>query len=123
MPHHIHFLVRCPDQHDISWLVQRIKSNSALAIKPLLSEATERGFDEQRGLNGRSFWKKSFRSVVVCSPSVFRQKVNYIHRNPVRAGYVESSDQYRWSSKRFMLQGLWTPEFGLDIEAVLRAWD
>lgn len=30
----------------------------------------------------------------------FRQKVNYIHLNPVRAGFVERSDDYRYCSSR-----------------------
>jgi putative transposase len=28
------------------------------------------------------------------------QKVNYIHMNPVRAGFVERPVDYRWSSAR-----------------------
>ncbi len=30
---------------------------------------------------------------------------NYIHRNPVRAGIVASSEDYRFSSARLYLQG------------------
>lgn len=29
------------------------------------------------------------------------QKVNYLHRNPVRAGLVEQAHNYRWSSSHF----------------------
>jgi hypothetical protein len=31
---------------------------------------------------------------------MFMQKVNYIHKNPIRAGLVERATDYRWSSAR-----------------------
>ena len=33
-----------------------------------------------------------------------RQKVNYIHNNPVQAGMVEQAIDYRWSSARIWQQ-------------------
>ena len=36
------------------------------------------------------------------------QKINYIHRNPVKAGLVKSAKDYYWSSFRsFYSQGGW----------------
>ena len=32
---------------------------------------------------------------------VFLQKANYLHQNPVRAGLVEQTQDYRWSSARY----------------------
>jgi len=36
----------------------------------------------------------------VTSESKFMEKVNYIHLNSVRAGFVERAEVYRWSSAR-----------------------
>jgi hypothetical protein len=78
--------------------MRRVKSNSARRIRPRLDAATEGGFDQQRGLNERVFWQRSFRSIVILGPEMFRQKIRYTHLNPVRAGYCELLEEYRWSS-------------------------
>ena len=111
MPHHIHFLAEVPSDRTIGWLMNRIKSNSARRIRPRLSSETIAEFEQQVGLNGRSFWQRSFRSFVIDSDVAFWQKVVYIHDNPVRAGMVESALEFRWSSARMFEDGLWR-EFG-----------
>jgi REP element-mobilizing transposase RayT len=58
MPHHVHFVTRVPAERDISWFVQRVKTNSAKELLPLLTPEELAGFDEQRGLDGRSFWMR-----------------------------------------------------------------
>jgi hypothetical protein len=52
----------------------------------------------QSGLNKRTFWQRSFRSVVVRDEAMLLQKLGYIHRNPVRAGLATEPEEYRWSS-------------------------
>ncbi|MGV3614375.1 MAG: transposase [Fimbriimonas sp.] len=98
MPHHVHFATTLPAERDVSWLVQRIKTNSAKEMLPLLTAEEMAGFDQQRGLGGRSFWMRSFRGLRVMSDETLHQKIWYTHQNPVRAGYVEAADAYPWSS-------------------------
>jgi REP element-mobilizing transposase RayT len=119
MPHHVHFLVGCPRDRDISWLVQRIKSSSAKLLLPSLPARRRAELGEQSGLNGRSFWQKSFRSVSVRTEAVFWQKVEYIHNNPVRAGYVGTAEEFRWSSACDWLMGNWSEEHGIAAAQVL----
>ena len=78
---------------------------------------------QQIGLNGRSFWKRSFRFTVLATPKVFWQKVRYTHLNPVRAGYRDREEDYPWSSKRFWEAGLWSEDAGLDAERALEMLD
>ncbi|HEU4768775.1 MAG TPA: transposase [Pyrinomonadaceae bacterium] len=47
-----------------------------------------------------SLWQTEKNVLPVFSEGMFLEKVGYIHRNPVRAGLVESADDYRWSSAR-----------------------
>jgi REP element-mobilizing transposase RayT len=115
MTHHVHFVVQCPAGRTISYVVQRIKSNTA---KILLSKMTARelaGFDEQRGLNGRSFWKVGFRSVVIDNDVMLGQKIDYIHNNPIRAGLADTLEGYRWSSARLYARGDLSSSTGLDL--------
>lgn len=117
MPHHVHFIAVVPEGKTIGWLMSRVKSNAARRILPLLDQVTLGEFDQQRGLNGRSFWQRSFRSFVLTSEDGFLQKVRYIHDNPVRSGLVESAPEYRWSSARMFEEGRWREDGGLMAEA------
>jgi hypothetical protein len=41
----------------------------------------------------------------VFSDDTIRKAIEYIHKNPVRAGLVTIPEEYRWSSARFWLMG------------------
>ena len=47
-----------------------------------------------------SSWDGHSNVFLVTSESIFMQRVNYIHQNPVRAGLVVQAKDYRWSSAR-----------------------
>jgi putative transposase len=47
-----------------------------------------------------SLWQTEKNVLPVFSEGMFIEKMNYVHRNPVRAGLVESACEYRWSSAR-----------------------
>jgi|GEM_PF-1177087 len=122
MTHHVHLLVTCPEGKTISWLAQRFKSNLAKLALPLLLPSEVPAFGAQLGLNGRTFWKASFRALEISTEKALMQKALYIHLNPVRAELVEAPEQYRWSSRRFWDAGVWS-NFGLDLGRVLDGFD
>jgi putative transposase len=121
MPHHLHLLVRPRDDMNGPQFMQVLKKKSGEAILPRLTLEERREFDQQRGLNGNTFWKYSYRSVVVRDEAMYEQKMHYIHQNPVLAGYVEAPEDYRWSSARLVMQDLLDRELGLSYEAVVRS--
>lgn len=45
-------------------------------------------------------WQDSFWEQTIYTEEFLRQKLNYIHLNPVRAGIVSSSEEYPYSSYR-----------------------
>jgi REP element-mobilizing transposase RayT len=47
-----------------------------------------------------SLWDGHSNALPLFSESFFLQRVNYLHQNPVRAGWVERAEDYRWSSAR-----------------------
>jgi putative transposase len=84
MANHVHFLIQPKPPHELSTIVQRIKSwtsrhNSA---KSANSTMWERRFDDNRIENEQEF----------------RKVLTYIHANPVRAGICEDPSQYEWST-------------------------
>jgi REP element-mobilizing transposase RayT len=50
-----------------------------------------------------SLWQQEKNVFSIFSESMLRQKVNYVHLNPVRAGLVERATDYRYSSARIWL--------------------
>jgi REP element-mobilizing transposase RayT len=119
MHHHVHIVVGLPaDGTGPGWM-QKLKSDIALLVRPSLTDAHREWMSQQVGLNGRGFWRRSFRSTVLVTPKVFWQKVRYTHLNPVRAGYCDREEDYPWSSKRFWEAGLWSEDAGLDVDRAL----
>ena len=51
------------------------------------------------------FWQRNPLSVDLYSPSVFEQKLDYIHENPVKAGLCKYPEDYYFSSARFYSVG------------------
>jgi len=63
--------------------------------------------------------------VVIESEEMFWQKMEYMHLNPVKAGYVECAEDYRSSSARLVLAGKLSRQTGLacdDVVKSLGAW-
>lgn len=50
------------------------------------------------GLGEKRVWQSRFDRVVTYSEHVFRQKIEYIHRNPVTAGIADQAEAWPWSS-------------------------
>ena len=44
------------------------------------------------------FWQKTNYPVDITSAAILHQKMEYIHQNPVRAGYVDEPNYWRYSS-------------------------
>ena len=45
-------------------------------------------------------WQEGFHPQVILDEEMFRQKLEYIHNNPVRRGYVDDPAHWRYSSYR-----------------------
>ena len=69
---------------------------------------------QERDRNYRySLWQTEKNVLPIFTEGMFMEKLNYIHQNPVRAGLVEQTGDYRWSSAR-----IWTGR-SLDNEPLL----
>lgn len=56
-----------------------------------------KGNDSSR-LVKRQFWQFGSHPILLWSPEITRQKMDYIHNNPVKAGLVEQPEHWRLSS-------------------------
>jgi len=107
MPSHFHWIVMLhPKRGTISQIMRDIKKYSAWDIMEKIEEREPDmlgifekaaiGFKNQR----RKFWMPRFDDEVIRNERMFWTKLHYIHKNPVKAGLVESSEKYKYSSAR-----------------------
>jgi|SRR5882672_2838890 len=108
-PDHTHLIVN-PLGRNISALMGRLKSLSGRKIIDWLSEP--RYVDSlkkleltnpQKRRHTHAVWQKDFSSIDLWSPKFIRQKLNYIHLNPIRAGLCKHPAEWKWSSYRAYL--------------------
>jgi len=56
------------------------------------------------GIIDATIWQQRYDRVAVYTEDVFRQKLEYIHRNPVKARLVENEHEWEWSSASAYLE-------------------
>lgn len=91
MPDHFHLTLN-PRGGDIQAHTGILKSLSAKRLVDLYPENYFKVGDENQ------VWQESFKALPLWSGWMIRQKIDYIHANPIRAGLVKTTDEYRWSS-------------------------
>ena len=77
-------------------LIELLTRHRATTLLKRLNEAKpvhKRDRDHQ-------FWQAGVHAELVFSETMMRQKLEYIHHNPVQRGYVDSPEHWRYSSAR-----------------------
>ncbi|MCL5006213.1 MAG: transposase [Acidobacteria bacterium] len=87
MPDHWHAIIFPRFPLTISRVMEAIKVGSTLRIN---------GARKRKGL----LWQPRFFDRAVRTVKEYSEKIEYIHRNPVRAGLVQHPEDWRWSSVR-----------------------
>ena len=105
MPDHVHLLLWPSGESTISDIMRDWKKFTATR---LIRQATVEGNEEwclafqkagrKTGRSSKKVWQDSFWDTNIYSERFLRQKLNYLHRNPVRAGLVDSPEDYVYSS-------------------------
>jgi putative transposase len=104
MPNHVHLLTDCPKTS--ADVLRCVKGLTARRVIDYLKEQNYQSslqklrHDEWKRQHSYSLWQQEKNVFSIFSESVFMQKVNYIHNNPVRAGIVDRPIDYLWSSAR-----------------------
>jgi putative transposase len=105
MPDHIHIVTG--GELKPSKVLQFIKGVSANHVIKYLKEGDYQSsleklkHAEREKRHRHSLWESESNVLHLTSESMFMQKVNYIHLNPVRANLVERATDYHWSSARY----------------------
>ncbi len=85
MPSHIHLLI--------------VINGKKLAdfMRDFKKFVSQKGLKEC-GINDTRIWIPGYDRVVIYTEKAFRQKLEYIHNNPVKSGLVEVAGEWFWSS-------------------------
>lgn len=105
MPNQFHLVLKRSHGETISQIIGNIKRLTARRVGQLRTRADMcNTFDRltvaasMEPGKGTALWKPRFDCLVIVSVDTLRQKVEYIHTNPVRKGLAVSSDQWPYSS-------------------------
>ncbi|MCF6251542.1 MAG: transposase [Methylococcaceae bacterium] len=105
LENHCHFVLQSKAlDRDIA----RYKSYTAKQMIQYLSEHKIKQILEQLAFykkahkNDRAyqFWQEGVHPELIQGDEIMRQKVDYIHQNPVKRGYVDKAEYWRYSSAR-----------------------
>ena len=107
MPDHLHLLIWPEGKSSISAIMRDFKKYTAVRlIRQAKVEHKQdwltafRDAGEKTGRSTNKIWQDSYWDTIVYSQKMLREKLNYIHRNPVRAGLVKEVGHYPYSSYR-----------------------
>jgi putative transposase len=111
MSNHVHMII-ATDKDDLQDIMRDLKSFSSKEILRTIAENQQESrkewmlwmFERKGKKNGNNskyqFWQQHNQPIVLSNLIIFEQKLNYIHNNPVKAGFVDSDEQYLYSSAR-----------------------
>ena len=109
MPDHFHLIVNLKDD-DVSKYLLRLRGLSARKIIAWLKDGNYVSSLEklklrfpQKRQHRYAVWQKKPMVIELYSHKFLRQKLNYIHLNPVRAGLCKHPAEWKWSSSRAYL--------------------
>jgi putative transposase len=116
MSNHIHLAVSAKNQ-DLSDILRDFKKfTSKQVIKAIEESKTEsrkewmlQVFKKHGTINSRNseyqFWRQNNQPKEMYSESFIKQKMDYIHNNPVEEGMVDKAEEYLYSSARDYYHG------------------
>ena len=108
MPDHLHMVTSSEEDKSLSDIMRDFKRFTSKAISTLLKKECRiyylKVFRNYAKLSKEDsiykVWRDDFYPKVVYSEKFLRQKIDYIHYNPVRKGLVEKPEEWLYSSAR-----------------------
>ena len=108
MPEHVHLLISEPKRGTPSSVLQRLKLRVSRRLRKRRRSGNAGQLRLPFGETGeplRSFWQARVYDFNVYTTGKRKEKLNYMHANPVVRGLVEHPKDWRWSSWGFYVLG------------------
>jgi len=111
MPNHVHFIFRSANEDPSGLLrdfkkytskkiIEAIKNNSQESRKDWLLSMFEKAGGEKSNVSKYQFWQHHNKPIELWSETVIKQKIDYIHNNPMESGFVTDAIDWKYSSAR-----------------------
>ncbi|MDY8138851.1 REP-associated tyrosine transposase [Aquimarina sp. 2201CG5-10] len=111
MPSHVHLVFRSTNNNSSGLLrdfksytskklIQAIEENPQESRKEWLLWMFEKAGKKNPTITKRQFWQQHNKPIELWTDKVIEQKINYIHNNPVEAGFVTDPIDWKYSSAR-----------------------
>ena len=109
MTSHVHLIFTAKDSnpgdllrdfktHTSKQLQQMIEQNNTESRKEWMLWMMDRAGSKNSNVKKRQFWQQHNKPIELWSAEVIDQKVEYIHMNPVEAGFVSEAEHWKYSS-------------------------
>lgn len=111
MSNHVHMIIGSRNRA-LDKTVGEMKSYTSRALRKAIADHIGEsrkewimGMMETAGMRNSNneewqLWQQHNKSLEILNRDMFYQKLNYIHQNPVEAGFVENEEDYLYSSAR-----------------------
>ena len=99
MPDHVHLIVWFDRPGELSRFMKSWKQTSSMKLKKMLRGVAPQ-FASKIPL-ADPFWQPKYYPFNLYSLKKAEEKLDYMHKNPVTAGLVEKTVDWRWSSARY----------------------
>ena len=109
MSNHIHLIWKPLQHYTLTQIQTSFMTFTAKAIKKKLQEHNLNVLETLKvNKHDRTYqiWKREPLSIELFTEKIFIQKLQYIHQNPVKAGLVNFTEAYKYSSAKFYLTGV-----------------
>ncbi|WP_273566754.1 REP-associated tyrosine transposase [Maribacter halichondriae] len=111
MPSHVHLIIRSANEdpagllrdfkkYTAKQLLKAIEENPQESRKEWLLRAFEKAAKKKSNVSKRQFWQHHNQPIELWSTKVIKQKIDYIHNNPVIPGFVTTPTEWKYSSAR-----------------------
>jgi REP element-mobilizing transposase RayT len=111
MPNHVHMVFRSSDENPSGLLrdfkgytarklLREIENNPQESRKEWLLSMMEKAGKKSSNVTHRQFWQQHNKPIELWSNKVIKQKIEYIHNNPVVQGFVTEPTAWKYSSAR-----------------------
>ena len=113
MPNHAHYILETDEGKKLSDIMRDFNGHTSKQITALLKHEhrtsllnifREAAQSDGKG-NDHKVWQEGFHPVALETEHFISQKLRYLHDNPVRKGYVDQPEHWRYSSARNYMLG------------------
>lgn len=109
MTSHVHLIISTRDEN-IENIIRDLKSYTSRHIRKEMEQA---GYESRKewmlpmfykagkynpNNNDYQFWIQNNHPIQLSTPQMMKQRIDYIHNNPVEAGFVDEPHHWRWSN-------------------------